>query len=196
MLFSYIKTSFKVFEYYHSYTTIFWLVALSYLLINPAILYGKEHLKKIVRKEELTSNKLWRFKPIEKIKPIDAILHEKISENVIDLIHKIESFVSIYYENSKEILDFDTLSKGTNVLPYHLNYIFNYYCLFSKNDFFNYYKIRYALQLIEKGYLQNKTINALVKECNFNNKKTFYNNFQKFNTKNPMEINILTKYKM
>lgn len=180
---------------FYDLTAIIWLISLSYLFFNPEILFGKEQLKHIINSEEIALLDVWQLKPIGKITPMDQKLHENIAQNAIDIIKKIEYYANKYYINHKEVLDFDTLARGIEIQNYHLNYIFKYYCVYSKNDYFNYCKIMYALDLIEKGYLKNKTINSLLIECHFNSRKTFYTNFKKFVKKNPNEINKILQFK-
>jgi AraC-like DNA-binding protein len=196
LIFKYISDTSVILQKFYNITAIFWLVSLTYLFLNPEILFGKEKLKKIVRKEELTPGIIWLSKPNKKIKEKDKNLKDKLAINSMDIISKIESYIEEHYSTKFESLNFDSLSTGTAIQPYHLNYIFKYYCKFSKNDFFNYYKIMHALTLIEAGYLQNKTINSLVTDSHFKSKKTFYNNFNKFTGKNPYEINKLVKFRM
>ena len=109
---------------------------------------------------------------------------------------KVEDYVENYDFHNNASLDFKSLTVGIDIQAYHLNYIFKYYCVYSKSGFFNYCKVMYLLKLIEEGYLQNKTINSLISDSHFKSKQTFYNNFQKFTGKNPQEINRLLKFKM
>lgn len=189
------SNNFIVLKEYYNITAIVWLISLTYLFFSPEILYGKEKLKKIINNEEIAPESVWKLKPIGKIAPMDKTIHDNIAQNAIDIIKKIENFVNKYYIENKDVLDFDILVKGIAVQTYHLNYIFKYYCIYNKNDFFNYCKIMYAIDLIEKGYLTNKTVNSLITESHFNSRKTFYNNFKKFTNKNPNEINKILQFK-
>jgi AraC-like DNA-binding protein len=180
---------------FYDLTAIIWLISLIYLFVNPKILFGKERLKHIINSEEIALLDVWQLKPNGKITPKDKKLHENIAQNASYIIKKIENYVNKYYLNHKEVLDFDTLARGIKIQNYHLNYIFKYYCVYTKNDYFNYCKIMHALDLIEKGYLNNKTINSLLVDCHFNSRKTFYTNFKKFTKKKPNEINKILQFK-
>lgn len=188
--------TFLVVKEYYNITAILWLTSLIYLFFNPEILYGKEKLKHIVNNEDLAILSVWKLKPVGKIAPMDKTIHNNIAKNAIDIIKKIENFGAKYYIENKDVLNFDTLVEGIGIQAYHLNYIFKYYCIYNKSDFFNYCKIMYAVALIEKGYLTNKTINSLITETHFNSKKTFYTNFKKFTNKNPHEIKKILQFKV
>jgi len=181
---------------FYNITSIIWITCLTYLFIHPEIFFGVENLKSIIRKEEITFKSIWKLKPIKKIKAYDQKVHDKVASNAIDIINKIERYIDDYDFHSNLPLDFTSISEGININAYHLNYVLKYYCIFSKNDFFNYYKIMHVLALIEKGYLHNKSINSLISDSHFKSQKTFSNNFKKFTGKSPQEINKLLKFKM
>lgn len=196
LLFNFTDNIAKVHRLFYNFSAIIWLIALTYLFIKPEILFGTKNLKNIVRKEELTIKKIWKSKPIKKIEAYDQKVHASVALNALDIIGKVEDYVENYDFHNNTSLDFKSLAIGIEIKAYHLNYIFKYYYAYSKNDFFNYYKVMYLLKLIEEGYLQNKTINSLISDSHFKSKQTFYNNFQKFTGKNPQEINRLLKFKM
>lgn len=185
-----------VHENFYNFSAIVWVLALTYLFVNPEILFGVQKLKKIVREDELLNKLVWEENSTKKIALADKQVHEKVVENKLDIIKKIENFTTNYYNKQNTKLTFQKLSEGINVKPYHLNYIIKYYCTLSKNDFLNYCKIRYATQLIEEGYLQRKTVNSLITDTHFSSKKTFYNNFQKFTGQTPYELEKFMKFKM
>jgi len=181
---------------YYNFSSIIWLISLTYLFLNPEVFFGIKTLKKIIRTNELSSKTIWNLTVLKKIKAYDYEIHDKIAPNAIDIINKIQRYVEGYDFQSNLPLDFKSISKGINIKVYHLNYIFKYYCIYSKSDFFNYCKVLHILNLIEDGYLQNKTISSLISDSNFKSKKTFYNNFKKFTGKSPQEINNVLKFKM
>ena len=181
---------------YYNFSAIIWLISLTYLFVNPEIFFGVKTLKKIVRTEELYNKITWNLTALKKIQAYDQETHDKIVPNTIEIISKIEIFTNNYYANNKSLLNFNSLAEGINIKAYHLNYIFKYYCVYSKSDFFNYCKVIHILKLIEDGYLQNKTISSLISDSHFKSKKTFYNNFKKFTGKNPQEMNNTLKFKM
>ena len=195
-LFRYTENTFIVLKECYNFTSIIWIVCLTYLFINPEIFFGVKKLKFIIRKEEITIKNIWKPKPFKKIEEYDKKIHNKIAPNSINIINKIERYIEGYDFHNNLPLDFKSISKGINIKAYHLNYIFKYYCIYSKNDLFNYYKIMHVLALIEEGYLQHKTINSLISHANFKSQKTFHNNFKKFTGKNPQEMNNTLKFKM
>jgi len=196
LLFNFTDNIAKVHRIFYNLSAIIWLIALTYLFVKPEILFGTKNLKNIIRKEELTIKNIWKSKPIKKIQDYNQKVHASVALNAIDIMCKVEDYVENYDFHNNASLDFKSLAFGIDIQAYHLNYIFKYYCIYSKSDFFNYCKVMYLLKLIEEGYLQNKTINSLINDSHFKSKQTFYNNFQKFTGKNPQEINRLLKFKM
>ena len=195
-LFRYTKNTSIVLKEFYNFTSIIWIVCLTYLFINPEIFFGIKTLKKIVRTNEFSSKITWNLTALKKIQAYDQEIHDKIAQNAIDIINKVERFIESYNFRNNIPLDFKSISEGINIKEYHLNYIFKYYCIYSKNDLFNYYKIMHVLALIEEGYLQHKTINSLISHANFKSQKTFNNNFRKFTGKSPQEVNNTLKFKM
>ena len=181
---------------YYNFSAIIWMISLTYLFINPEIFFGINTLKKIVLTNELSSKIIWDLTALKKIQAYDYEIHDKIAPNSLHIINKIEHYIEDYDFHSNLPLDFKSISKGINTKAYHLNYIFKYYCVYSKSDFFNYYKVIHILKLLEDGYLQNKTITSLISDSHFKSKKTFYNNFKKFTGKSPQEMNNTLKFKM
>ena len=181
---------------YYNFSAIIWLISLTYLFVNPEIFFGVKTLKKIVRTEELYNKITWNLTALKKIQAYDQEIHDKIAPNSLDIINKVERFIESYDFRNNIPLDFKSISEGIKINTYHLNYIFKYYCVYSKSDFFNYCKVLHILKLLEDGYLQNKTITSLISVSHFKSKKTFYNNFKKFTGKSPQEMNNTLKFKM
>ena len=195
-LFKYKGNTSIVLKEFYNITSIIWIICLTYLFINPEIFFGTKKLKFIIRKEEITIKNIWKPEPIKKIEEYDQKAHNRAASNTIDIINKIELYIEGYDFHNNLPLDFKSISKGINIKAYHLNYIFKYYCIYSKNDFFNYYKVMHLVALIEDGYLQNKTINSLISDSHFKSQKTFRNNFKKFTGKSPQEMDNALKFKM
>jgi methylphosphotriester-DNA--protein-cysteine methyltransferase len=181
---------------YYNFSALIWLIALTYLFVNPEIFFGLKKLKEIIRTEEVNFDSTWSSKPLKKIQAYDQEAHAKVVSNALNIISKIKDFSTNYYFNNNTLLNFNSLADGIEIQKYHLNYIFKYYCVYSKSDFFNYCKVLHILKLIEDGYLQNKTVSSLISDSHFKSKKTFYNNFQKFTGKNPQQINNALKFNM
>ena len=181
---------------YYNFSAVIWLISLTYLFVSPEIFFGIKTLKKIVLTNELSSKIIWNLTALKKIQAYDYKIHDKIAPNSVDIINKVERFIESYDFRNNIPLDFKSISEGVNINAYHLNYIFKYYCVYSKSDFFNYCKVLHILKLLEDGYLQNKTITSLISDSHFKSKKTFYNNFKKFTGKSPQEMNNTLKFKM
>ena len=195
-LLKYSENIFNAHLKYYNFSAIIWLISLTYLFVNPEIFFGIKTLKKIVRTNEFSSKITWNLTALKKIQAYDYKIHDKIAPKSVDIISKIERFIESYDFRNNIPLDFKSISEGININAYHLNYIFKYYCVYSKSDFFNYCKVLHILKLLEDGYLQNKTITSLISDSHFKSKKTFYNNFKKFTGKSPQEMNNTLKFKM
>ena len=195
-LLKYSENIFNVHLKYYNFSAIIWLISLTYLFVNPEIFFGIKTLKKIVLTNELSSKIIWNLTTLKKIQAYDYKIHDKIAPNSVDIINKVERFIESYDFRNNIPLDFKSISEGININAYHLNYIFKYYCVYSKSDFFNYCKVLHILKLLENGYLQNKTITSLISDSHFKSKKTFYNNFKKFTGKSPQEMNNVLKFKL
>lgn len=66
-LFRYTKNTSIVLKEFYNFTSIIWIVCLTYLFINPEIFFGIKTLKKIVRTNEFSSKITWNLTALKKI---------------------------------------------------------------------------------------------------------------------------------
>lgn len=111
-------------------------------------------------------------------------LNEQSAEVILEKIHEL-------METQKPFLDFDyTLShmaKDLKVSPNILSMILNSKLNNSFPDFINSFRIKMAIQLLEKANKKNLTIEAIAYDSGFNNRTSFYNAFKKQTGKLPRE---------
>ena len=79
------------------------------------------------------------------------------------------------------------LSLQLSIPKSHLTYLFTYHSQSRGNDYINLIKVLKSQRLIKAGYLEDKTIDSLAQECNFNSRITFFKNFKKIMGSNPSE---------
>ena len=142
-----------------------------YLLIYPETLLGilngntkTIHGKKIKR-EELNSGS-------NKNNGISTIESREILTAFDEAIKQDE----IYLQNSLQVKD---VARKLDVSARKLSFIINEHYGVNFNALINEYRIYKAIELIEDGYLESYTINALYRETGFSNKTSFYKYFKK-----------------
>lgn len=111
-------------------------------------------------------------------------LNEQGTEAILEKIHEL-------METKKPFLEFDyTLSqmaKDLKVSPNILSMIINSKLNNSFPDFINSFRVKMAIQLLEKSNKKNLTIEAIAYDSGFNNRTSFYNAFKKHTGKLPKE---------
>ena len=172
------------------YSAIVWGFILCYVFIKPDLLYGETSLIQTINKLKIDNFSAWSVNAKSKIQSIDKKVSDKVEPHLNAIILKIEKTGKEHYDisNTNVELTFEILKNNLQIPTTHLDYIFKYYCRYSKNDFFNYCKIKYAVDLLNNNYLSKNTIETLVHKCHFKSKSSFYNSFKKFTGKNPLEI--------
>lgn len=174
--------------FFFKVSSLIWLVVLVYLFLNPEVLYGTVTLDKIVKENQIVVFSSWTSSPSRDIGASDLKIHKRLKDDKNKIIVSIDQLITEEIAKGTVIQDMQQLKKALNIPMAHLEYVFKYYCKYSKNDFFNYVKVQYAISLLEAGYLDTKTIDTLVTDSFFNSKTTFYNNFKKFTGKRPLEL--------
>ena len=110
----------------------------------------------------------------------DLPLYKNCKDNIASLIFEIRKLEDNEAIISKETLKIDFLTKSLKTPKSHLEFVFKYHCHYSANEYANLIKIKYALRLIDAGYLNTKTINSLAEKTLFSARTTFFANFKKF----------------
>ena len=169
----------------HIYNTNYiWITAPIYLtlfikiILSPEILYGYDFLNKSIDEvtEKITLNTVWKINGTvtEINSEKDKKIEEKLNGLLANYIHKIEelSFNSDVFRDPK--LGFEEISSMLKIPVSHINYIFKFHCLESFTDYKKIVRIHDATKLIEKGYLNDKTIESLSEKVGFSSYITFH----------------------
>ena len=186
ILFSDIHNRIIIITNYLKYSSLLWFIPLYYLFSNPNIIFGEEYLLKKLKKIKPQDHLIWNAKPLKNPADIDKKLYN-ILFNRINSINSINSII-IGIQNleksvliiSKKTLNAKIIAEELNIPKRHIDLIFKYYCHYSVNDYTNFIKINYALTLINDGYLNEYTVEALGEKCLFKSRFTFSQNFKKF----------------
>ena len=168
--------------------SVVWILTFVYIFLNPIIIYGRIILIKniVVREPDIS---FWMFSPIKQVDQkhlyIQNALHNKISQHIYEII-KLQTNDQLIKENnftntisSQQIASYiKTLQlKGIKIDAIVLDYI-------------NLIKVLKSQRLTKAGCLENKTIESLAQECNFNSRITFFKNFKKETGVSPSEFNV------
>lgn len=173
------EINYIILKQFNNMTSFVWLFIIIFLLMNPVNLYGEEVLINKINNSKIEEIQIW--KPIKKIrtKAIDLDIEKKITPNLAKVLFDINSFETNLYKDFKKL---PTLKEFSLILGHpqsHIKYIFKYYCNYTYSEYLTILKIKYAIQLIEEGYLKLHTIDSLSKKCLFESRITFFNNFKK-----------------
>lgn len=168
-------------------SSIAWIVALMYLILNPVIVFGKSYLlNQLTIKSKLVNP--WSFKPYKKFENKDMRLSQKINKAVPELIFALRVLEYDYDFLIKKEVFFKTLAKKLKIPDSHLKFLFKYYCELSIHEYLNFLKISLSIELIHQDFLLDRTIDSLSKTCFFESRITFYKNFKKFTGTTPSEF--------
>lgn len=168
-------------------SSIAWIVALMYLVLNPVIVFGKSYLlNQLTIKSKLINP--WSFKPHKKIDNKDKSLNKKINKSVPELIFTLRVLEYDYDFLMKKEVFFKTLAEQLKIPDTHLKFLFKYYCELSIHEYLNFLKISLSIELIHQGFLVDRTVDSLSKASFFESRITFYKNFKKFTGTTPSEF--------
>jgi AraC-like DNA-binding protein len=165
---------------YLKYSSLLWFIPLYYLFLNPNIIFGEEYLLKKLKKIRPQEHLIWNAKPLKNIVDIDKKLYNSVFNRINTIIIGIQNLEKSVLIISKKTLNAKIIAEELNIPKRHIDLIFKYYCHYSVNDYTNFIKINYALTLINDGYLNEYTVEALGEKCLFKSRFTFSQNFKKF----------------
>ena len=162
-------------KWFHS---IVWLIIFSIVLIKPEILYGYNYLNKMVdltEKNNFLLREVWNIDYQNKIftSQKEELLSEKMNTLIPTYIHKLEN-ISLYSEIFRNHeYTINELSLELKIPVSHINYMFKFHCNESFTNFKKIVRIHDAVNLINKGYLKNSTIESLATTVGFVAYSTF-----------------------
>lgn len=175
-----VENRIQIMQNFYKYSSFAWLFIFYYLFKNPIIIFGEQYLIKNIQISKKEDFLIWSLTANRKTEKKDLPLYKNCKDNIANLIFEIRKIEDNEAIISKETLKIDFLTKSLKAPKSHLEFVFKYHCQYSANDYVNLIKIKYALRLIDSGYLNSMTINALAEKTLFSARTTFFSNFKKF----------------
>lgn len=165
---------------FYNYSSLLWLLVIVFMFRNPVVIFGSHYLLKNIKLSESSEFVIWSRKLLKPIEEKDKLVYNTIVKRIDSIIFDIQTL-----EESVPIIATTTLITKTMALELkipksHLEFVFKYYCHYSINDFSNLVKVKYAVSLINDGYLKSYTVASLGEKCLFKSRFTFSKNFKKF----------------
>lgn len=130
---------------------------------------------------------VWHLQSQKNIDQNDLPVKNNINYSESEMINSIKDLEKSKLKDLESIPTIKNISESINKPQSHLKYFIKYYCDYSFNEYVNILKIRKSLSLMNQGYLNTHTIESLSKECHFNSRITFFNNFKKIVGMNPTD---------
>jgi len=172
---------------FYSYTALIWAGLVIYLKFNPIIVYGKELLIKENIKIEKENFKIWNIKPLKKTEEVDINIEKSANYTIIEIIENIKNYEKSILKDFKKTPSIKDIALEIDKPQNHVKYCFKYFCNYSFTNYCHVLRIKYAIQLIDEGFLKTNTIESLSEKCLYNSRVTFFNNFKKIIGINPTE---------
>jgi AraC-like DNA-binding protein len=162
------------------------LVVFMVLLFFPEILYGIPQIASSKAKERIQSSK-----PILQ-NTQDAITKLSETPEVVLRFNELAQRIARLMENEKPYLnhDFsmDDLARLLEVPKHHLYYCFNSVLNKRFTQLRSEYRVRHAIQLIEKGEALAKTLEAIGLESGFSSRSSFFTTFKELTGMSPSDF--------
>ena len=144
----------------------------SYILINPAILDGLPFIKYILQDSIITNKK--ESRPF-------------IIENFEIEIAQIENYMKDQQVFLDPNISLTQISASLSIPIKDLSYIINNHFEVRFNDYINQNRIDHFSKMLNEDYLNNYTIDALIKKSGFSSKSTFHAAFKKIHNCTPSQ---------
>ena len=175
---------------YSIFKNLLFLALISKILISPEILFGYPKLikqLKYLNVDENINSQIWINTVEEKISIQEAKLRTQITKKTNSYIQAIDHFT----ENKNPFRDskytIKDLANDLKIPSSHLAYIYKYHCKIAFVEYKNYAKINDALRLINEGFLNSKTLDALAYNVGFKSYNSFFVSFKKYTNYAPKE---------
>ena len=165
---------------FYKYSSLLWLLVLVYMFKNPVVVFGEQYFLKNMQTEGTSAFLIWSKKRLLPLEEKDKIVFNTIAKRIDLIISEIKVLEHSAQFLSQITFTADALSKQLKIPRRHLEFVFKYYCTYSVSDYSNLVKIKYAVTLINSGFLEDYTIESLGEKCLFKSRFTFSKNFKKF----------------
>ena len=169
---------------------ILWGLTFGYILSNTEILFGFPNLKTDSKEKKqpiLVYRSMWILEDKLIENKQDKALYSTLHKKNLQYIEHIEQFITTHTPFRDPKYKIKDLAKDLNVPSSHIAFVFKYYSNLSFIEFRNTMRIYDAIQLLEKDFLADKTLEALAKQVGFTSYNPFYMAFKKETNKSPAE---------
>lgn len=170
---------------------ILWIIVYVKLLTSPEFLFGYEVFQDKINKfkiDFIVFDNQWQSTITDEItNKKDVVLKEIIDSKYIGYIETIERIsqkTNLFFKQDIKTVD---LAHKMRIPKSHLDFLFKYYSSISFNEFKRNLRIKKAMQLIQEGYLNTNTMDALALEVGFSTYSSFFKNFKEITTIAPQE---------
>lgn len=153
----------------------------SYLLLNPAVLYGLP----FIETKETAFSGLGNRSSIEETKP-----GLQTPAPLIEFEEELQKLIA-YFDTEKPFLQkglsIAEVSVSLNLSQRNISFILNNHLGLRFNDFVNSYRVKYMLDKIDAGYLSEFTLESLAEKAGFSSVRTFNRAFSKIHNMSPSD---------
>ncbi len=175
---------------FYNATSPLWLFVVLYILKNPVILYGKQLLFEKINTATKEDVSVWRNKKKGNAEEEDLEVEKKVKGKVEKLIFAIKKSEKELLQDFQSLPTLKELAFQINYPQSHLKYVFKYYTYCTFGEYQNILKVKYAMKLIQSGYLDTRTVDSLAIKCLYTHRSTFFQNFKKQTGFSPTEYQI------
>jgi AraC-like DNA-binding protein len=167
------------FAFIHSSGSILLLSSAVLLYFFPKLLYGLNELKFVL--DQIPSPSVMENKENGKSDPEEELKMKELGSIILAWIEEKE----VYLKHGYSIQDF---ARDTHIPYYQISACISRSLDTSFSDLMNKKRIEFAMRILENGKFPNYTLEALSKECGFNNRNSFLAAFKKFTGTTPSDF--------
>lgn len=168
-----------------------WLVLYAKILYSPEFLYGYDVFQnkiKEYKKHNIIFDNIWLIDTSQELSCVqDTVLKEKIAPHIENYVLSIEHLAVNTNLFLSHALKKQDLAKKLNIPQSHLGYIFKYHASINFADFKKIIRIQKTILLIEEGFLNNNTMEALAVQTGFTSYSSFFKSFKSITGMSPQE---------
>ena len=150
-----------------------YLILSSFLLLNPAVLFGFPN--NISNNEKENASKL-------------KVSHRLITKNYEKTTEELLSYFKVNQPFLKTTISINEVAHALNISVSELSFIINHKFNQRFTDFVNKYRIEFVIDKIEEGFCDKFTVESLSKMAGFASKSTFNIAFKKIMNCTPTEF--------
>jgi len=168
-----------------------WLVLYAKILYSPEFLYGYDVFQnkiKEYKKHNIIFDNIWLIDTSQELSCVqDTVLKEKIAPHIENYVLSIEHLAVNTNLFLSHALKKQDLAKKLNIPQSHLGYIFKYHASINFADFKKIIRIQKTILLIEEGFLNDNTMEALAVQTGFTSYSSFFKSFKSITGMSPQE---------